>query len=346
MPFFLVSILLSALIATHFPLSAAAQETSPPPRYTPPGRRIDVGGRWLHLLCSGKGGPTVVLEAGAGDFSLDWSYVQPGVARFTRVCSYDRAGFAWSDPGPQPRTSRQLALELHTGLHKAGIKGPYVLVGQSFGGFLVRAFARYYPKEVVGMVLVDCLNTDSRVPIGNKAVRIRDTAQGRTAPPPQDRIPHSNPSVTTSSSSAATISIDPLPSERAAIGPWLEKMHHWAEAQPGYGIAWQNEMDWSPEDVADMYAHRDQPDYRLGDMPLIVLTRGQLGYETELDIPSAQLEAERKAEQADLARLSTNSKLMVAEKSGHNIQYDNPDLVIDAIRQVVEAARHHGRLTQ
>src|SRR5207248_97521 len=144
----------------------------------------DIGGRSLHLYCTGKGSPAVVLEAGAGDFSLDWSYVQPGVARFTRVCSYDRAGYAWSDPGPRPRTARQLALELRTGLRKAGIKGPYVLVGQSFGGFLVRAFARCYPKEVVGMVLVDCPHENERIVIDGKAVRIRDMAQGRTAPPP------------------------------------------------------------------------------------------------------------------------------------------------------------------
>jgi pimeloyl-ACP methyl ester carboxylesterase len=299
-----------------------------------------VGGRRLHLYGTGKGSPTVVLEAGAGDFSFDWSYVQPGVAQFTRVCSYDRAGYAWSDPGPRPRTGRQLAVELHTGLRRAGIRGPYVLVGQSFGGFLVRAFARYYPKEVVGMVLVDCLHEDSRVIIGNKAVRIRSTARGRAAPPPQSRMPtHGSPK------SDETLPLDPPPSERAQIRAWLDTLHGWAEAQPNYAQAREGEMDWSPEDVADMYAHRDRPEYRLGDMPLIVLTRGESGYGDDLDVPAAQLDAERKTLQADLTHLSTNSKQIVAEKSGHNIQWDDPDLVVDAIRQVVEAAQHHRKLT-
>src|SRR5262249_18366627 len=159
-----------------------------------------------------------------------------------------------------------------------------------------------------GMVLVDCLHEDSRVVIGNKAVRIRDMAQGRTAPSPQSTMPGSSPSTVPSPKPEETLSLDPLPAERAQIGPWLEKIHRWAEARPGYETARQAEMEWSPEDVADMYAHRDRPDYRLGDMPLIVLARGSLGYDNELDIPSAQLDAERKALQADLARLSTNSK--------------------------------------
>jgi pimeloyl-ACP methyl ester carboxylesterase len=218
-----------------------------------------------------------------------------------------------------------------------------VLVGQSFGGFLVRAFARYYPNEVAGMVLVDSVHENQRIPMGKKALRIRDTAKGRAAPPPQSVIPGSRP--VPSSRPGDTESLDPLPAERARIGPWLEKMHHWAEAQPGYGATWQAEMEWSPEDVADMYAHRDRTDYHLGSMPLIVLTRGSLGYDNDLDVPLAELDAERKALQADLARLSTNSKQIVALKSGHNIQYDDPDLVIDAIRQVVEAARHHGSWT-
>src|SRR5215467_3587743 len=121
--------------------ASKATETTP----RPPGKLVDVGDHRLHIYCTGRGGPAVVLEAGAGDFSLDWSLLQPKVARFTRVCSYDRAGSAWSDPGPTPRTMRQIATELHTGLHRAGIKGPYVLVGQSLGGLIVRVYADLFP---------------------------------------------------------------------------------------------------------------------------------------------------------------------------------------------------------
>src|SRR5262252_8953160 len=115
---------------------ATAQEPNPPAR--PPGKLIDIGGYRLHLNCTGKQGPTVVLIAGAGDFSFDWSLVQPGLAQLARVCSYDRAGFGWSDPGPTPRTMKQEAFELHTMLSAALIKGPFVLVGHSLGGLITR----------------------------------------------------------------------------------------------------------------------------------------------------------------------------------------------------------------
>src|SRR5574341_1525543 len=132
------------LAALLFPLSAIARQSAHTNGYPPTGKLVDVGGWRLHLDCSGKNkknSPTVVLESGSGDFSFDWSLVQPGVARFTRVCSYDRAGSAWSELGPRPRTMRQVVYELHTALKKAGIKGPYVLAGQSIGGLLVRTFA-------------------------------------------------------------------------------------------------------------------------------------------------------------------------------------------------------------
>ena len=102
--------------------------------YPPPGTLVDVGGFRLHINCVGTGSPTVVLDAGLGGSSLDWSLVQPELGRSTRVCAYDRAGMGWSDPGPQPRTPGQIARELHTLLTNAGIAGPYVLVGHSLAG--------------------------------------------------------------------------------------------------------------------------------------------------------------------------------------------------------------------
>jgi pimeloyl-ACP methyl ester carboxylesterase len=105
---------------------------------------VDVGGFRLHLNCIGRGAPTVVLESGAGDFSFDWALVQPSVAELTRVCSYDRAGYGWSDPGPTPRTLEQLALELHALLERAGEKQPIVLVAHSFGGLIARTYPSRY----------------------------------------------------------------------------------------------------------------------------------------------------------------------------------------------------------
>jgi alpha/beta hydrolase family protein len=125
--------------------------TQPPP----PGRLVDLGGHHLHINCTGNGQRTVVIENGLGDFSFDWVLVQAKVSTSTRVCTYDRAGYAWSDPGPKPRTFAQINLELRDVLSKIGERGPFVLVGHSYGGPVVRNFAVTYSRDVVAMVLVD-----------------------------------------------------------------------------------------------------------------------------------------------------------------------------------------------
>src|SRR5215469_2490136 len=122
------------------------------PTPAPPGKLVDLGGHRLHVNCTGRGRPIVVVEDGLGDFSFDWTLVQSRVSRFTRICTYDRAGYAWSDSGPMPRTFAQLNLELKDALGKLGERGPYVLVGHSFGGPVVMNFAILYPRDVAGMV--------------------------------------------------------------------------------------------------------------------------------------------------------------------------------------------------
>jgi pimeloyl-ACP methyl ester carboxylesterase len=123
--------------------------------YPPPGEMVDVGGYSLHINCVGQGSPTVVLDAALGDFSAQWVRVQREVSGTTRVCAYDRAGMGWSEMGPEPRDSRQITSELHTLLAKAGIEGPYVLVGHSLGGLSMLTYANRYLDEVAGVVLVD-----------------------------------------------------------------------------------------------------------------------------------------------------------------------------------------------
>jgi pimeloyl-ACP methyl ester carboxylesterase len=123
--------------------------------YPPLGELVDMDGHSLHINCVGEGSPTVILESGLGATSVDWANIQPEVANTTRVCAYDRAGSGWSEPGPGPGDPQQIAAELHTLLANAGIDGPYVLVGHSFGGLYVRMYAYQYPNEVEGMVLVD-----------------------------------------------------------------------------------------------------------------------------------------------------------------------------------------------
>src|SRR5918998_4117559 len=123
--------------------------------YPPPGEMVGVGGHRLHINCVGQGGPTVVLDSGSGAMSAHWALVQRAVSGTTRVCAYDRAGMGWSEMGPEPRDARQITGELHALLEGAGIEGPYVLVGHSFGGLYMQTYAARYPDEVAGVALVD-----------------------------------------------------------------------------------------------------------------------------------------------------------------------------------------------
>jgi pimeloyl-ACP methyl ester carboxylesterase len=251
---------------------------------------------------------------------------------------FNRAGYAWSQDGPSPRTGRQISYELHKALHNAGIDGPYILVGQSFGGFLVRYFARFYRAEVAGMVLVDALNEDSRIVIDNQPFRIRDWAKGRQPPVPGDTtISNSNSTSEVVLDTTLEFPLNKLPAAD-------QKLQIWAQSQRAHQQAGSSEMDWSPEDVADLYANKGKPDYVLGDMPLIVLSRGSEGYEGLPD--SAALENERQYLQEDLTRLSTNSKHIIVTNCGHNIHLEQPGVVIDAIAQVIRAYRSHTKLEQ
>lgn len=136
----------------------SAAEASDLRAYPPPGQMVDVGGYRLHINCVGTGSPTVLIDAGWGDWSGGWSRVQPEAAKTTRVCTYDRAGMGHSESGPLPRTAEHFARELHVLLQQAGIRGPYVLVGHSMGGAPVRVFAHDYPAEVAGVVLIESMN--------------------------------------------------------------------------------------------------------------------------------------------------------------------------------------------
>jgi pimeloyl-ACP methyl ester carboxylesterase len=145
-------------------------------------------GHRLHVHCTGKRGPTVVVESGFDEFSFDWALVQLRVSTVARICTYDRAGHAWSDPGPRPRTLDQITLELRDALGRLGEAPPFVLVGHSFGGAVVRHFASIHPDEVAGVVLVDSVQQDQRVVIQGRAVRVRASAEGRPIPPPRESL--------------------------------------------------------------------------------------------------------------------------------------------------------------
>jgi pimeloyl-ACP methyl ester carboxylesterase len=240
---------------------------------------------------------------------------------------------------------RQVVYELHTALKKAVIKGPYVLVGQSVGGLLVRTFANQYPQEVAGMVLVDATHEDTQLNINGKIQRMRELSQGRAIPPIQTTISAADKTLPSEEQQQIEDFLKQIGPPKIAppfnrLPLEVQQVRLWALARPQHYAA-DNDPYWG-EEFAEMYAAQKTVEYPFGDIPLIVLTRGKSEYpDTE---EGRQLDEDRKRLQADLLDLSRNSKQITAKISGHHIQLDDPELVIEAIRQVVDSAQKHTKL--
>jgi pimeloyl-ACP methyl ester carboxylesterase len=293
--------------------------------YPPPGRLIDVGGRKLHLHCSGKGRPTVILMAGGGAFSIDWALVQPRVADTTRVCSYDRAGLAWSDPGPADETVEQTIGDLHALLQAAGERGPYLLVGASIGGIFIRAYQRAFPDEVAGLVFT---NSSNRVgmTVKDKSGLIWDLTEDelRSAyplPPSVEKGP-----VPTREGEP----FDRLPPHLQAVRLWLDvrlwKKWDPAKAGPESNVSWRKEF---LREFEETDAGRKHP---LGELPVVVLSSGPIASESERQ--------SRNGAAARLDFLSSNSVHVTAAGSGHEIHLYQPDLVVQALVRGLSAVRN------
>jgi pimeloyl-ACP methyl ester carboxylesterase len=315
--------------------SVSAQADSAPP---PPGKLVQLGGYRLHLNCTGSGSPTVVLSAGAGDFSTDWALVQPKVAAFTRVCSYDRSGAAWSDLGPKPRTIYQEVFDLERLLRAAGERGPYIVVGQSLGGMVARVFAKRYPRQTAGVVLVDAYSEDAQLSLNGKLTRLRLLAKDRPIPEPRSAITEDDAQTTTELKNAQDFIRDFIGKPKIEppfdkLPPAAQRARLWAAVQPK-GFAEGD--DYLAEISAKVYTESQRKTHPLGGIPLIVLARSRSDYPPDV---AAVLTAEHDAQQAKFATLSTNGTEIIVPNAGHHIQLDAADAVVDAIRRLVNRAR-------
>lgn len=334
----LASVILPVLLVLQA-TAVVAHGQSPQPPFPPPGKLVDVGGWRLHLNCTGEARtsqPTIILEPGLGDFSVEWSLVQPSVAKFARVCSYDRAGDGWSELGPHPRTLRQIVYELHTLLEKAGVKPPLVLVGHSYGGWLVRLYAATYKADVVGMVLVEAGAENPWRMMSGKLMRSSELVKGQTVPAVEVSKPlriSDIPPEALSQMKAGAESLAKHPNEppRDKLPPDAQRMRAWALGQVGHIAAGVNPFEH--EELAGLRAESAKSQHPLGDLPLIVLTRGISEEDTKA------LEEEHRQDHTSVAAMSRNGKLIIARQSGHHIQLDEPELVIQAIRDVLAAVR-------
>jgi pimeloyl-ACP methyl ester carboxylesterase len=332
----------AALFST---LTVSAQ--SPAPEPAPLGKMVDLGGYRIHLYCTGKGTQTVVLSPGGGDFSFAWYLVQHRLQSSVRVCSYDRAGSAWSDPGPQPLTLRQEAYELELALKLSGEKGPYILAGHSIGGLVVRTFAEGYPDETSGIVLVDAPSPDATMGYYGKLVRVRDLAK-RTIPPIHTMetgppIPLSDADREEAlkyTSPAIQLPFDRLPRE-------IQTLQKWAQMLPPKAAQGEKD-DYTPEEWQFLY-ELQQFGHPFGDKPLITMIGMKEAEDRPAPMSAEQWQAlhqEKIEQKRAFVILSTNSKAVEVRDAGHSIHLEDPDAVVDAIHDVMNAALLHTRLKQ
>jgi pimeloyl-ACP methyl ester carboxylesterase len=285
-------------------------------KFLPPGQFVDLGGRQIHMLVQGQsnGKPTVLLEAGIAGFSSNWAWVQNELAQITQVVSYDRAGLGWSDPAPETKDAQQSAQDLHAALQKAGIQGPYIIAGHSYGGLVVRAFTDLYPGEVAGMVLVDASHPDQwlRIPAskGGQTVAFGNRVEGFLVRLGIARLFNMNKSTYAG-----------LPEKQAAEMKAILNMPKSWSTSAGVLSIWDKRTREQIEQAHD-----------LGNLPLVVFS--------VTDQPSS-VAATLTSLQDELPGLSTNSIHVTVEGATHEgliAKQEYATEVARAIQKVIEAA--------
>lgn len=305
-------------------------------RFPAPGRLINIGPCRLHLQEQGAGSPVVVLESGIAASSLSWALVQPEVAQFTAVCSYDRAGLSWSDGCAGPRTLRQIVSELTSLLSHAGISGPYVLVGHSFGGAVIRAFAHLQPSGVAGLIFLDPVSLEYWANCGpgeKRRVRLAARLSRRGAllarigvvraaltalASGHKRIPNL---IARLSAGQSTSVISRLLGEMQRLPQelWPEIRAHWS--RPKCFRAMAEYLESLPES-ARMARMMPIP----AEIPFIILSAS--------NATEAELE-----ERDSWVRESTRGRHIRIEQGGHWLQLEQPDMVVEVIRELVRLSK-------
>lgn len=303
-------------------VTVGALAQTPPP----PGQLIDLGGRRLHLNCVGTGSPTVFVENGGGGFSVEWILVQQLVAKETRICTYDRAGYAWSDHGPMDEGVEQTMDNLHLLMRKASIATPVIMVCQSLGCFFARAYQRRYPEQIAGLVLVDGSHDDS-VTLVLDGKRLPMSLVSR------DQLPRAYEEYRRGLPALKPGAANDPPFNR--LPPDLQTARHWAFEKMVQEAGWlPNSLalaeSWRDELVALRTQRLSEP-HPLGNLPLLVLERTKETNETW------------HTQQVQLSQLSSAGKLIEAEGSGHAIHIERPDLVASAIKQLLTQPDDHHR---
>ena len=293
-------------------------------RYPAPGRLIDVGGRKIHLFCTGKGSPTVVLLAGGSAFAIDWALVQPQIAKKTRVCSYDRAGLGWSGSGPADETVEQTVSDLHDVLRLPPEKGPFVLVGASIGGIFIRAYQHAFPEEVAALVFTNSTGRVGMALPGGKGGLLWELSE--------DALRSVFPLPASAKGKAPTAEGEPfdrLPEDLQIVRLWLD-VRLWEQFDPAKSNP-TSMLSWRKEFLREFDETEDPDAFPLGKLPVVVLASGPEATKAERQT--------RNTASARLDHLSANSVHLVAKGSGHEIHLYQPDRVGEAISLALAAVR-------
>jgi pimeloyl-ACP methyl ester carboxylesterase len=318
------SFLSTAVVIIALSIPACTQQKASPESYPPPGRLVDIGPRMLHLYCTGKGTPTVVLIAGGGAFAIDWALVQPKVAERTRVCSYDRAGLGWSGPGPEQNIVDENVSDLHALLQASGEPAPYVLVGASIAGIYIQAYQRAFPRDVAALVFTNSSNRIGFM-VKDKIGLIWELTEAEI------RSGYPLPSSATKGP-VPTREDDPfdkLPPDLQKVRLWLD-VRLWEESDPSKAVP-DDLLSWRKEFLTEFDATDAGKKPPLGPLPVVVIASD----------PAAPESARRSRDEAGprLDYLSSNTVHITAAGSGHEIHLYQPDRVIQGVLQAVSAAR-------
>lgn len=283
--------------------------------FPPPGKLVDVDGHRMHIFCQGQGSPTVIVEQGVGSQSLGWAPLNERMSSITTVCAYDRAGMGYSDPLDHPSPASESVRRLHTLLARAGITNDIVLVGWSMGGMYSREYYRQFPGQVKGMVLVDSSHEQ-------QFSRMGDPDVGYVNPLRREQYLAPFGWIRLSGQVEQRFANSPLPAPIRDRLIAINLKSHMARTMVMEGDAFR----------ADLGANRTPPN--LGSIPLIVLSEGKP------NIPFMQERIQTWYQlQDELAHLSTNGRHIVATQSAHAIHRTEPDLILDAVREIVSAVR-------
>lgn len=318
--YILVSLIIGGIIYQY--ISTRLYERA----YPAPGKMVDIGGYRLHINCTGdnNGGPTVILEAGTGCSSTDWALVQPEIAKFAKVCSYDRAGYGWSESSPKERTSRNIVEELHTLLNNAQVPKPYIIVGHSFGGLNARLYASMYPDEVAGVILVDSGHEDqfAKIPSSLTSSKVNlslmvfmfmtYTGINRLLmhlPQMQkqfEKLPENYRKI--------------LSSQRSSVKNLKTTLQEGFKAK-------------------ESCLQLKEAGGFLGTKPLIVISAGKFPTKDEMGISQENCDelcnALKTLQQALLSK-SSNVKQIIATNSGHMIPLEQPDIIVEAVSEMLQ----------